>query len=61
MLKTMLGIAPQQEPDGSYRPSKLALKLATSDTTDYEPVSFMPYDGEQSKILVLLQSKKIWR
>ena len=58
MLKTMLGIAPQQEPDGSYRPSKLALKLATSDTTDYEPVSFMPYDGERSKILVLFTEQK---
>ena len=27
MLKTLLGIAPKLEADGSYSPSKLALKL----------------------------------
>ena len=26
MLKSLLGIAPRQEPDGSFSPSKLALK-----------------------------------
>ena len=58
MLRTLLGIAPQKEPDGSFRPSKLALKLATSDTTDYEPVAFVPYDGERNKILVLFTEQK---
>lgn len=35
MLKSLFGLAPKEEPDGSYRPSTLAMKLATSDTTDF--------------------------
>ncbi|NNF58526.1 MAG: protein deglycase HchA [Rhodothermaceae bacterium] len=58
MLKSLLGIAPQQEPDGSFRPSKLALKLATSDATDYEPASYDAYEGERSKILVVFTEQK---
>ena len=33
MLKKILGIAPKLESDGSYNPSKLALKLATVSKT----------------------------
>jgi molecular chaperone Hsp31 and glyoxalase 3 len=29
MIKNILGLAPKLESDGSYSPSKLALKLAT--------------------------------
>lgn len=58
MLKTILGIAPQQEPDGSYKPSKLAMKLSTSDTTNYEPVEYVKYQGPKSKILVLFTEQK---
>ncbi|MEY4029097.1 MAG: hypothetical protein RJA90_282, partial [Bacteroidota bacterium] len=36
MIKNILGLAPTLESDGSYSPSKLALKLATSNKTDYE-------------------------
>ncbi len=39
MLKKLLGIAPNLEADGSYSPSKLELKLATVDNTDFENVS----------------------
>ena len=58
MLKSLLGIAPKQEPDGSFRPSWLALKLATSDTTDYQPVSYEPYAGPRSKVLVVFTEQK---
>ena len=59
MFKKLLRIAPQLESDGSYSPSKLALKLAVSTTTDYEPISYQPYEGEKSKIAVILLNKKI--
>jgi len=58
MLKKLLGIAPKLEADGSYSPSKLALKLATSDTTDYENVSYTKYQGSKSKILVICTEEK---
>ncbi len=58
MLKKLLGIAPKLETDGSYSPSKLALKLATSDTTNYEKVDYTPYQGQKSKILVLCTEQK---
>lgn len=53
MLKSLLGIAPKQESDGSFSPSWLALKLATSDTTNYQPVSYEAYTGPRSKVLVV--------
>ncbi len=58
MFKSLLGIAPKLEPDGSFSPSKLALKLSTSDVTDYEPVSYSAYRGERSKILVIFTERK---
>ena len=58
MLKTLLGIAPKEEADGSFSPSKVALKLATSDTTDYQPISYDAYAGERSKILVVFTEQK---
>lgn len=58
MIRTLLGIAPKQEPDGSFRPSWFAMKLATSPVTDYKPGSYEPYQGERSKILVLFTEQK---
>jgi molecular chaperone Hsp31 and glyoxalase 3 len=58
MLKTLLGIAPKLELDGSYSPSKLALKLATSDTTDFENTSYTKYQGKKSKILIIFTEHK---
>lgn len=58
MLKKLLGIAPKSEPDGSYSPSRLALKLATADTTNFEPVSYAKYQGKRSKILVIFTEQK---
>lgn len=58
MLKKLLGLAPQLEPDGSYRPSKVALKLATVKKTDYEKVEYRKYKGSKSKILVIFTEQK---
>ena len=58
MIKKLLGIAPKQEADGSYSPSKVALKLATVDKTDYQQVSYQKYRGSHSKILVIFTEQK---
>ena len=58
MLKSLLGIAPKQEPDGSFSPSKVALKLATSNVTDFESTPYAAYQGKRSKILVVFTERK---
>jgi molecular chaperone Hsp31 and glyoxalase 3 len=58
MLKKLLGIAPNLESDGSYSPSKLALKLAPVDKTDFESISYTKYEGNKSKILVIFTEQK---
>jgi molecular chaperone Hsp31 and glyoxalase 3 len=58
MLKSLLGIAPKEEADGSFRPSKVAMMLGTSDTTDYAPVSYDKQAGERSKVLVVFTEQK---
>mgnify|MGYP006078167979 CR=1 FL=1 len=58
MLKKILGIAPKLESDGSFSPSKLALKLGTVDKTDYENISYSKYQGKRKKILVIFTEQK---
>lgn len=58
MLKKLLGIAPKLESDGSFSPSKLALKLATVDKSDYKRASYIKYEGPKSKILVICTEQK---
>ena len=58
MLKELLGIAPQIEADGSFIPSKLALKLATSNKSDYEQLDYSKYDGIKKKVLVIFTEQK---
>lgn len=58
MLKEMFGIAPKEEPDGSYSPSKLAIKLGTVDKTDYDVTDYMKYQGTKSRILVIFTEQK---
>ncbi|MFT5834485.1 MAG: molecular chaperone Hsp31 and glyoxalase 3 [Cognaticolwellia sp.] len=58
MLKKILGIAPKLEVDGSYSPSKLALKLSTADTTDFEDISYTKYEGKKKKVLVIFTEQK---
>ena len=58
MFKKLLGIAPKLESDGSYSPSKLALKMGTSAVTDYEKIDYAKYKGIKSKILVIFTEEK---
>jgi D-lactate dehydratase / protein deglycase len=58
MLKKILGIAPKLESDGSYSPSKLALKLGTVSKTDFENIAYKKYNGSKSKILVIFTEQK---
>jgi molecular chaperone Hsp31 and glyoxalase 3 len=58
MIKKLLGIAPKLESDGSYSPSKIALKMGTSDKTDFENITYKKYKGEKSKILVIFTEEK---
>ena len=58
MIKNILGIAPKLEDDGSYSPSKVALRLAVSAKTDFAQVSYEKYQGQKSKILVICTEQK---
>ncbi|HCI03136.1 MAG: protein deglycase HchA [Oceanospirillaceae bacterium] len=58
MLKSILGVAPKQESDGSYSPSKLALKLATVEKSDFAEIAYNKYQGKQSRIYVLFTEQK---
>lgn len=58
MLKKILGIAPKLESDGSYSPSKLALKLTTVSISDFENIAYKKYKGSKSKILVIFTEQK---
>jgi molecular chaperone Hsp31 and glyoxalase 3 len=58
MLKKILGFAPKLESDGSYSPSKMALKMGVSDKTDYENITYQKYQGKRSKILVIFTEEK---
>ena len=57
-MKSLLGIAPQLESDGSYRPSKVALRFGTSKTTDFSDEHYDKYAGPRSKILVIATERK---
>ncbi|MCH2109651.1 MAG: protein deglycase HchA [Polyangiaceae bacterium] len=58
MLKKLLGIAPKLESDGSYSPSKVALKMSVPAKTDFENISYKKYTGTRSKILVIFTEQK---
>jgi molecular chaperone Hsp31 and glyoxalase 3 len=58
MLKKVFGIAPKLESDGSYSPSKLALKLGTVNKTDFENIAYEKYTGSKSRILVIFTEQK---
>jgi molecular chaperone Hsp31 and glyoxalase 3 len=58
MLKKLFGFAPKLESDGSYSPSKMALKMAVSDKTDFENIPYKKYEGKKSKILVIFTENK---
>lgn len=58
MLRKILGFAPKLESDGSYSPSKMALKMGVSDKTDFENISYQKHQGKKSKILVIFTEEK---
>lgn len=59
MLKKLLGIAPTPTPDGAFSPSKLAIKLGTSSTTDYDGGAYAtPYKGEKKRILMICTEER---
>ena len=58
MLRKLFGIAPKLESDGSYSPSKLALKMGVPDKTDFENISYQKYKGKKNKILVICTEEK---
>ena len=58
MLKKLFGLAPKLESDGSYSPSKVALKLGTVDKTDFENISYTKYQGKRKKILAIFTEQK---
>jgi len=53
-----LASRPKQEADGSYMPSKLALKLATVEVSDFENVIYQKYQGNKKKILAIFTEEK---
>jgi molecular chaperone Hsp31 and glyoxalase 3 len=58
MLKKLFGLAPKLESDGSYSPSKLAIKLGTVAKSDFEDIKYKKYQGKKSKILVIFTEQK---
>jgi len=58
MIKKLLGIAPRLESDGSYSPSRLALKISTSPKTDFRAIPYEKYKGKKSKIVVIFTEHK---
>lgn len=46
------------EADGSFSPSKTALRIGVSQKTDFEPISYKKYQGKRTKILVLFTENK---
>ena len=57
-MRKLLGLAPQLESDGSYRPSKFALKVGTSTKTDFSNPAYDKYQGSRNKVLVLATEQK---
>ena len=58
MFKHIFGLAPILESDGSYSPSKMALKMAVTAKTDFDNISYQKYTGKKSKILVIFTETK---
>ena len=58
MIRKLLGIAPKLESDGSYSPSKFALKMGVPAVTDFENISYQKYTGKKKKILVICTEEK---
>jgi molecular chaperone Hsp31 and glyoxalase 3 len=59
MIKKLLGIAPIPTEDGAFTPSRLAMRLATSATTNYDGGDYpAPYTGKKARVLVVLTQER---
>tara|TARA_R110001599_G_C12267036_1_gene660941 strand:- start:2848 stop:3714 length:867 start_codon:yes stop_codon:yes gene_type:complete len=59
ILRKLFGAAPKPTDDGAFSPSPLALKLATSSTTDYDGGVYPnPYKGEKRRILMVCTEER---
>ncbi|MCB0646917.1 MAG: DJ-1/PfpI family protein [Saprospiraceae bacterium] len=54
MLKKLLGLNPKPTSDGAYSPSNFALRMSTSDKTNYEQVSYSNKNMDQNKRVLVL-------
>jgi D-lactate dehydratase / protein deglycase len=58
-LRKFFGAAPTPTADGAFEPSPLALKLATSSTTDYDGGAYdEPYTGGKHRVLVVCTEER---
>jgi len=59
ILRKLFGAAPTPTSDGAFGPSPLALKLATSSTTDYDGGAYPnPYEGEKRRVLMVCTEER---
>jgi molecular chaperone Hsp31 and glyoxalase 3 len=59
ILRKLLGAAPTATDDGAFGPSPLALKLATSSTTDYDGGAYPEtYNGETKRVLMVCTEER---
>ncbi len=58
LIKKLFGIAPQPTEDGAFIPSKLALKLATSDKTDFDKITYENKYQDNKKILMVCTEER---
>lgn len=59
-IKKIFGVLPQKTSDGAYSPSKLAIKLATSEITDYEELKTdKKYTGDKKILMVCTEEKNM--
>ena len=59
ILRKLIGTAPTPADDGAFSPSSLALKLATSSTTDYDGGAYAaPYTGGNLRVLMVCTEER---
>lgn len=54
MIKKLIGIASQEVEENVYEPSKLSLKLATSNETDYSHTKYQNFNENHGKRILML-------
>lgn len=60
MLRKLLGLSPIPTNDGAYSPSRFALRMATSTTTDYDSTIYpKPYTGFRKVMMVCTEDRNL--